>query len=471
MMDTITQPVDFTDGIPQSSGFDLTPIFGENPWDVEEREYEAKVTEWQTRETAKLDQAALDPDNFFAGDDLSFGPDAKTAQRMATNDAFLSIHSGGGDVPLGDLDRKLLRLTLAERFFEGRGANSEEEFHAEIVKDATRRKDAKALGQKLTAAAFDDAMLPSDKAPGFATFRETLKTLPGYDPAMEPDYLDAWNETRRVASDRVDAYREPLTRIWRAFKTDANITGEAYAAWSKIPEDQRGEFLDALAIRAKALPDDERKTFWENMGKQTELAISDYGRNAAEAAFDLGTSAPLPDEVRRVGVGSGEFYKQAETSRVKLDAEFNQRRNFAADVRRIAREDYDPLKSAFADGKPGFWENAAYQTPGVTGISMTMAVPVVGMATMALSMEGQAYETLRGRMMAEGGCRGHAIRAKPGSLRGSSASGFGKNRFRRLVPQGPGIFQGDGFPWGSDHQSGAARCCKNRYYCRSGNRC
>lgn len=380
----------------------LAQAMGESPWDVEEAEFTASLQSWRQEAAAQVDKAALEPDAFFQGKDLSFARDPKQAQILATNDAFLSLQLDGDPLPPGEMQRALFRQETAQRLFGGAGAESEEAFHAQVVGAATKRRDSAALGRELTVAAYDDAMLPSDKAGGYTAFREKLKAMPGYDPEKEPDYMEAWHETRRMAADKVEEFREPLVQVWRAFKIDGNVTAAAFDAWEKLTPEQRPDFLDALAIRAAALPVEERKTFWQNLSKQTELAISDYGRNAAEGIIG---------NVYRGGrfgwedvLGSNEALAARDAEDAKVEADFQSRRNFAADIRRIAREDYDPLKSAFGKegGKPGFWEGVAYQAPAVTGISLTMAVPVVGMGTMYFAMEGEAYETLRGRMMAGG---------------------------------------------------------------------
>lgn len=388
--------IDFTGGIPQSGDVDLS-TFGESPWDAAQAAADAAEAARQRDAQARIDQVALDPENYFRDKDLSFTRDPKKSQMMAVNSAFLEFASGDQPVALGesDINRRLLRQDVALRRFNGRGADSEEAFHAEVVREAQGRKDGKALAQDLNVAAFDDAMLPGDQAPGYGAFREKMKTHAGYDPAREADYAEAFYQVRREAAERVDEFREPLVNVWRAFKAEGSVTGAAFDAWQKLTPEQRPDFLDALAIRAKALPEDERKTFWANMGNQTGLALEDYGRNAAEGARGyMGESVGTPAGPVRV------VDAQAAAAEKKR---FNEVRNFAADVRRISREDYDPLKSAFGDGgKPGFWEGVAYQVPAVTGISLSMAVPGVGAGVMLASMEGAAYESMRGRMMAGG---------------------------------------------------------------------
>jgi hypothetical protein len=401
--DTAPQAGDPALGIPQSSAAPdfIGEAFGARPWDDDERAHEDAMNEWYRSGVENLDKAVLDPETAFKGADLSFAADPDEARRMVINDSWLELNHDEPVAP-DELQRRMQiqKVSLA-RF--GEMVDSDEALFPLIQKDAVKRKDSRELGRELTVAAYDDAMLPSDQAGGFAAFREKIKTHAGYDPEREADYLEAWHETRRDAKERVDAFREPLVNVWRAFKLDGNVTAAAMDAYGKLTPEQRPEFMDALAIRAKALPEAERKTFWENMAKQTGLAVSDYGRNAAESATSMGLAQPTEPGVGIADAIYGtDNYSQSESGRLQAKKDFQLQRNFAADVRKIAREDYDPLKSAFGEGKPGFWEGVAYQAPGVTATSLTMAVPVVGMATMALSMEGSAYEQMRGRMLAAG---------------------------------------------------------------------
>lgn len=376
-----------TTGIPGSTA---NPMFSEltRPADEAERKRRAEFL-------ARVDEAALDPEAFFKKNPLDdrFLIDPETEKREVVVSAFLRYHNNGQRIPVGSFGEDLLRRDLAFRLFDGRGADSREAFHAEIVKDATRRRDAKALAGELMAAAFEDAMLPSDQARGFAPLRENLRAHPGYDPAMEADYLDTWTETRRQAAERVDAYREPLVAVWRAFKADGNITAAAFDAWQKLPEDRRGEFLETLAIRAKALPVEEQARFFQNMRKVTARTVADFGRQGGEevlAAAAMLNAEADPTGVRTLDTATG-FRPELQAQRV-----------FARKVREIFREDFDPIRSAFGDGKPGFWEGVAYQVPGVAGTSMTMAVPVVGPSFMAASMKGAAFDDVSARLEAGG---------------------------------------------------------------------
>jgi hypothetical protein len=390
-------------GIPQSSAPPpaMLDTFGQSPWVEEDKDYDQALSDWRRSGQDALDAAVQDPDTAFAGMNLDFEADPETAKRTLINESWMELHHDEPPAPT-ELQRAV-QMQVASLAVFNEMASTPEELYTLIKKDAGKRKDAKALGQDLQLAAYTDAMLPSDPSGGYAAFRQKIKTHAGYDPEREADYLEAWHETRQRAKEKVDAFREPLVNVWRTFQQNGDITAAAMDAYAKLAPEQRPEFMDALSIRAKALPVEERATFWANMGKQTGQAISDYGRNAVESAQALGMAEPTPMALGFADAFYGtENYPAAEAARQQGQKDFQMRRNFAADVRKVAREDYDPLKSAFGDGKPGFWENVAYQAPGVTGISLTMAVPVLGMGTMAFAMEGQAYEEMRGRMLAAG---------------------------------------------------------------------
>jgi len=392
-------------GIPQSAAPPafVNDTFGENPWDVADRKHQQDLNAWTREGTDNLDRAIFEPAAAFKDVDFTWADSPEQGQRDIINDSWLELHTDEPTAPTPLLRAAQIQRASLAQF--GQMVDDDEKLYDLIHQDATKRKDRRQLGRDLTAAAFDDAMLPSDKAPGYAAFREKLKTHAGYSAEKEADYAEAWYQTRRAAAEKVDEFREPLVQVWRAFKTDGDVTAAAFDAYAKLTMEQRPAFMDALAIRAQALPVEERSTFWANMGKATTRSTSDFYRNAAESATSMGLAQPTDPGVGIAdAVFGGTAYTASESGRKLAASNFQQARNFAADVRRVAREDYDPLKSAFGDGegKPGFWENIAYQSPGVVSTSMTMAVPVLGMPLMALSMEGQAYEGLRGRMMASG---------------------------------------------------------------------
>lgn len=377
----------------------FNPLSGEDgfTWSADQAERNALAREKQRTRLDKMDAAILDPAGFFAKNPFNpaFADDPEKAKRRVFVSAYLRHENGGAPLPMGSDGHEMFRRKVAAARFEGRGAEDDDAFHAELVKSATARRDTKEIARQIIVSASDDAMLPSGMATGFKAAREKVKTLPGYKPEMDADMMEAWAEQRAVVAEKIAPFKEPLQDVWNEFSGKGNITGAAFTAWAQIPPENRRDFLEALALRAKALPDEQRETFWQNMRKVTEQAVGDFARQAAESQQNLALKGTVPTMA-----GNVRFMSPEESAR--LGADFTAQRNFAADVRQIFREDYDPLTSAFREGKPGFWEGITYETPGVTATSLSMAVPVVGPAAMAFSMEGAAYESTRAKLLSQG---------------------------------------------------------------------
>lgn len=385
--------------IPQSTAPpSMVPAFGENPWDVQEREQQAATAEWFQKSQAILDKAALEPDEFFKGKDLSFARDPKQAQRLATNDAFLQLYSAD-PIPADGLNRQLLRSEIAHQVFDGRGAESEDAFHAEVVKDATKRKSAREIHSKLftdaiTSATVNVADFWGDaKSPvTFNTWRESAKSAPGYDPAREADYYQAWNESRAIARESLATYQKPLADIWRAFKNDNGGEAGAVArdAYFKISDEDRPRFMASLKLLANTLPKEEQPTFWANLSKQAGRDVRSFGQSALDglAAFTDGTVvAGNPEQ--------SAFIADAKVNREKID--------FAADVQRVQQGTYDPMKYLAGDGsKLQVVEKGLYAVPGAVTTSAAAALPGVGMPLFYFSSQESIYQEMRQKFQDDG---------------------------------------------------------------------
>ncbi|WP_367871882.1 hypothetical protein [Luteolibacter sp. Populi] len=79
-----------------------------------------------------------------------------------------------------------------------------------------------------------------------------------------------------------------------------------------------------------------------------------------------------------------------------------EKRNFASDVRRIEREGYSPMKSAWGEGPPGMVEGGLYGVPGALASTSLAAVPYVGPLALYSSMEASAYDEVRENMLRGG---------------------------------------------------------------------
>lgn len=436
MIDNLT-----TEGIPQSTAPpSMVPAFGENPWDVDERELAAKRAEDYRATQSKIDGIALDPTSYFAGKDMGRG-DPKKMQALAINSAFMDFAQGefGEPVPMAesDLSRKLIRQRIARERFDGRGADSEEAFNAEVVKDAQGRKDRGDLysfiGDEASKGAVIGAATVDNPATWEAT-RDAMRSKPGYKAESEADYFEAWHETQRVTRDKIADFAPELAQVWQAMKGGgggapsailkellpfASLDGNdlvdelqkqdagtvAFGIYSGMPAEQRGQFMDSLAMLAKTLPKEERPEFFANLNLSGGRAVDDLGRGAGSWFSVKGLEQSLNKEIAgSMGPLGGNDAEKAQAARnvETIQADRLAQRNFVDDVRKIERADYDPIKSAFHSGDPGFFEGGIYAAPGAIASSAMAALPVVGGPAMFVTMEADAYGSLRDGMLAGG---------------------------------------------------------------------
>ena len=210
------------EGIPQSSSApNNTEAFGENPWDVEEQEYQTARGEWFAKSREKMDRYLDDPDTEFADFDMGIARTNKEAVTLYQNDAFVQLHYPEDNLPdPNGLARKLRRVQLADQLFKGRGAESEEEFNAEIHRERIERKNVAALRVNLAESAFASAILSAggEKGKSFAEWREEAKAMPGYKPEMDGDLYAAYHEYRKSARETVEPFEKELTEVRRAMK-------------------------------------------------------------------------------------------------------------------------------------------------------------------------------------------------------------------------------------------------------------
>lgn len=408
-MDFIAAPLDFTTGIPQSDAPpDMTRVFGENPWDVQQRQQEKDQLDWFKKSQDTLDQAALDPETFFKDKDLSFARTPQEAYKIATTDAFLELHSNGAPLPPDDLSRKLLRAQLADQFFQGRGRDNDEAFHAEIVADATRRKSSKEITAALMADAVTSSLIAETDPAGdatspktFATWKQSAASAPGYDPTREADYYEAWTQTRRAATEARQEFQKPLNDVWLSFKAGgADTAAVARKAYFEIPATDRPRFMASLKLLAGTLPEQEQPGFWMNLSKSLV-------RESPSLTNQLGNllARNMQQEAQRAVAYTPE-QQQAKEAIGTIAGKLSESADFAADVLRIQQQDYDPMKFLSPDSDSILslrtLERGAYGAPGALVSTAIAAIPGIGMPAFYTMQREANYQDLRQKFQADG---------------------------------------------------------------------
>jgi uncharacterized glyoxalase superfamily protein PhnB len=374
----------------------LLTAFGENPWDVEEAAYEKSLGEWQQKTRDTLDGIALDPDSYFKDKDLGPDPDTERTKMHTINAASLEFLL---DRPIPDdptsLQRKLALQEASIRFYGGR-AKDEGSLLGEIRAEAQGRRDRRDLGKDLLGAASLKAFQAKaeegaeQQRSTFREWKEAAKARPGYDPTQEADYFEVWHGMQAAVKEQVDPFRPSLDAVWNAFTAKGDVRGETMKAYGELDPAERGQFMAALALRAKSMPEKDQATFWGNLTKQTGRdtkgflqAADDYFVQLAAPVTMASTPGNLPENKLTMDTAGA-----MEDRRKAVD--------FAADVVAIQQADYDPMKYLAADGSwSQVFEKGAYGAPGAVVTSAVAAVPVVGMAAFYGSSRESIYQQYR----------------------------------------------------------------------------
>lgn len=382
-------------GIPASFA---NPLMEEldRPWAEEQAAKMKAMRDRRDAALAKIDESLLDPEGFFKKHPFTptFADDAEKARKSVLVHRYLRWENGGRPLPMGADGVEMMRRKVAARRFEGRGAESDEEFLAEITKGAQGRRDAMETARSLVAAAADDAALPTGDGKGLPGWLATARAMPGYDPSREADYADSFAEARSKAAADIAPIADVVRDTWRAFRADAASAIPA-GRLAELSDDEFSLFLNVMRTRADALPDKEKETFLGGMRKDLVRSVEGFYRNAANATVG-GVMATDPRAFSPAGVqlppaaDLGDIEGQR-----KLAETARKGRNRATEIRRVMSAKYDPIDYVRGLG----W---LQKIPGVTVTSMTMAVPVAGQAVMTASMAGAAQESLYLRFRDEG---------------------------------------------------------------------
>ena len=375
----------------------MISAFGENPWEAEQRQAdEARAEEYRATQD-RIDSIALDPDSYFKGKDLGFSRDPKKAQILALNSAFMDFATGE-DVPLAesDLQRRLIRQRIAVTRFGGRGAESEEAFNAEIVREATGRKSSRDNFATLVENGAKSALMEaageiSNQEFSFAKWKEVAAQTPGYDPTSEADYYEAFTKAKGAAKDAYQEFAPQLSGVWKAIKGRGSVAAEAWNAYDAIPDaEDRKRFMASLHLLAKTLPKEEQATFWGNLAKQAGRDVGSTMASVAElVSIDSFLQAGLAEDTS--------------PERQAQDDQERRLRDFAADVVNIQHATYDPMKYLAPDGSwSQAFEKGAYSAPGALASTAMAAIPVVGLPAFYATAKEGAYQSYRQQFEAAG---------------------------------------------------------------------
>ncbi|MBX3740248.1 MAG: hypothetical protein KF712_04610 [Akkermansiaceae bacterium] len=447
---TTVPAADAPGGIPQSSAAPAGMLHHLNAEDMRRRAAEEKNVldwaRWRADAHTRIFGAVLGDPKARAGVDISFDKeDPERAWRKVTVDAYLRSFIHGKPLPKGPLGRDLLRYKVSLVMFHGRGGDSDEAFHAELVKAAQGRKDFETLSTAMGEEA-SKSMLLQSLEPGagetrtFADWRKenAAKIAPG----QESLYMEMWNDTRYGVGDSLRRFGPELKEVWGAMKQGGggspSNTGKAilldmvfrpigapdhyvsltrdemakrdagavaFDIYDKLSEEDRGAFLGSLGLLVKALPKEARPSAVSNLLKTGGRMVDDLGRGSVSRFTLKGLEEEMNQGVAdsKGPWGASEAEKkeaQENADRIRLDR--LKQKNFVDEVRRMEREDYDPIRHFSKDSRDFFslrtLENGIYGIPSV-GASLGMMMLPGGGLMMYEAMRDSAYRDLRDHVL------------------------------------------------------------------------
>lgn len=423
------------EGGAQPSGIPFQPYI-DAAYVSESEDRQKQLTAWKSDATRQLDSLILDWDGASKGKDFDLGydPDPERAKKRGIVSSYLSIQNDGQPIPGGELGPGMLRDRIANQRFGGRGVGSDEAFYAEIAKESQTRKSTKELFDGITEAstlaAITGTVESPDKATTFEQWLEKSKASGSFKPGSEFSYREAWESVREQSLENMDRFGPQLQQVWQAFKAGgagtpselgkallldvftrpmgtgseglSSALGEeigkkdAFATAAEVyatlnPED-RAPFMDALGQMADSLSKEERATFFGNLALQSGRGIDRLLQNIGSVPSSGSDLRGLGDFVSGAGPTGSELRRDLDIPGM-LEA-----RNFASDVRRIEQGRYNPIKSAFHEGSPGWLEGGIYQIPEALASTAVALTPYVGQIAIYSSVQGTAYDTVRNNL-------------------------------------------------------------------------
>jgi hypothetical protein len=355
----------------------------------------AAAAGWVRQGMEKLHAAALDPDTHLADMDVSYGRTREEGRAMLLTESYLRLQTLGRGfrTPLG---RDIARDRHAREHFEGEGEGSDVAFAGQIRKKAQDVEDQKAIVANLQSeASLSELIRATD--PGrldlrsFVLWRERARTMPGWNPAREADYLEAWNGVRRQTHEKLEPDLRALEIAWNDIRNGKLDFSGIYGV---LEHDSRREpFLAALTHLARTLSAEQQATLWSNFKKQGGRDIARKGKDLLIRLGDALIDDDMPEEI--VALDPSEGWMNEERERKKRAG-----RNLDADIERIRDTAYDPVKVLHPDSPVlRALEEGLYALPG-TAVSMGVAaVPVGGPGLTYLHLKESGYRNLRRTLM------------------------------------------------------------------------
>ena len=405
-------PNPFPSELPQGMTNELSKSYEDKalePIKEQKREQDARVKE-------RLDTV-------YSGvrDLTNYEPKLSTAQKQR------KLINGLMEVKLGRIPKDVneyqqARFEFANKYYEGKGGDSDAALFEQIKTDTDKRAANVSLHQSLQ----DVALVGSLDGKGFMNWLKTQEDT-GMSPERKQSMLHSYKEyTQQIQDQYGDSHKYAKKTFERLMGGDVD---KAMDYVNQIKGDMNDEehenYLGLLREVVLANPDPKVEEMLETLGVNVAplRTLARSYRNTGKVMGSVGdlvkqSPAGIGHAVREGGTyGFAKFFGSDEAAarekenaaRDKILAKTLQKNSdFVADVKRIFRDDYNPIEPHFDGGVMGAIETGVYAAPAALTTTAMLFIPYAGLPLVGSTMFGASREKFRQRILDNGGSREEA---------------------------------------------------------------
>ena len=405
-------PNPFPSELPQGMTNELSKSYEDKalePIKEQKREQDARVKE-------RLDTV-------YSGvrDLTNYEPKLSTAQKQR------KLINGLMEVKLGRIPKDVneyqqARFEFANKYYEGKGGDSDAALFEQIKTDTDKRAANVSLHQSLQ----DVALVGSLDGKGFMNWLKTQEDT-GMSPERKQSMLHSYKEyTQQIQDQYGDSHKYAKKTFERLMGGDVD---KAMDYVNQIKGDMNDEehenYLGLLREVVLANPDPKVEEMLETLGVNVAplRTLARSYRNTGKVMDSVGdlvkqSPAGIGHAVREGGTyGFAKFFGSDEAAarekenaaRDKILAKTLQKNSdFVADVKRIFRDDYNPIEPHFDGGVMGAIETGVYAAPAALTTTAMLFIPYAGLPLVGSTMFGASREKFRQRILDNGGSREEA---------------------------------------------------------------
>jgi len=362
-------------------------------------------------------------DTVYSGvrDLTNYEPDLSTEQKQR------KLINGLMEVKLGRIPKDVneyqqARFEFANKYYKGKGGESDEALFAQIKTDTDKRAANVDLHKSLQ----DVALVGSLDGKGFTNWLKTQEDT-GMSPERKQSMLHSYNEYKQNIADQygdshkyakktfeklmggdIDKAMEYVNQI-KGTMTDEeheNYLGLLREVVLANPEPKVEEMLTLIGLNSAPLRTLARS--YRNTGKVVD-SIGDLVKQAPSGIAHAVREGGTYGFAKLFGSEEAAGREKENAARDKILAEtLRKNSDFVADVKRIFRDDYDPIEPHFDGGVMGAIESGVYAAPAALTTTAMLFIPYAGLPLVGSTMFGASREKFRQRILDNGGTREEA---------------------------------------------------------------